>query len=71
MIDVTYRGQIVGYSNDGTSITFLDDNPIAEMIKDDILNGQQIFISSRNIGEVEGNKCTIKDTVELRITKLE
>ena len=68
--EVKYLGVTVGYSYDGQTIEFLD-NKEAQQIKDYLIKGNNIGISSRQTGIIdENNKISDSEIIEYSIMKL-
>jgi hypothetical protein len=65
--EVKYLGIVVGYTYDGQTIEFLD-NKEAQQIKENLMKGQSIGISSRRMGTVdESGKVNYKKIIEYGI----
>ncbi len=53
-IEVKYLGVVIGHTYDGQTIEFLD-NEHSKILKEDMLKGHTIGISSRRMGTVDEN----------------
>jgi hypothetical protein len=70
-IEVKYLGVVIGHTYDGQTIEFLD-NEHSKILKEDMLKGHTIGISSRRMGTVdENNKVNyVIDSIRYTVNKL-
>jgi len=69
-IPVKYNGVVVGWTDENSNEIKFEDNPEANKLKEELLKGESIGISSRSIGSInKDGKVSKKDTLSHDIIK--